>query len=452
MFREHVPYVPMTESRRATGHLRIEERKGRRVWVAIVRFGAAGRTRRVLGPAWAKAKSRPTARGGSAWRAADGPAPAGHLTPKAAEELLRLLLDELPEQQPAAASHNYSRTLGDAVDEWLRHREVEKRLKPTTMRYYRHLAASYVLPELARGRSKQPVSKDNIDQLRLKGRELPLHKISSDDIDRMRRSLLERGLAPRTVAKAMVATYGLFERARRCKWISVNPAADAERVTFKTSRNITVLDPEAVLAIAEACPVIWHAAAIRFSAFTGLRLGELRALRWRDVDYANQMVRVTGNVPAGFNEEGTTKGEHTRVVPLVDLAIQAIEPLSHREHFTGPDDLVFPAPDGDFLTPDPMRRSLYKAMEVAGFAHLRTPRAGGQPFRWHDLRHCFGTLAAQAFPLRDVQAYMGHQHISTTEIYLHHVPQADAAAKLNAVLAPKVGAEALLGAEPPVAT
>jgi len=38
---------------------------------------------------------------------------------------------------------------------------------------------------------------------------------------------------------------------------------------------------------------------------------------------------------------------------------------------------------------------------------------------------------------------MGHQHISTTEIYLHHVPQADAAAKLNAVLAPRVGAGAV---------
>ncbi len=48
-------------------------------------------------------------------------------------------------------------------------------------------------------------------------------------------------------------------------------------MTFKTSRNIVVLDPESVLAIAAACPVPWHAAAIRFSAFTGLRLGELRA-------------------------------------------------------------------------------------------------------------------------------------------------------------------------------
>ena len=93
-----------------------------------------------------------------------------------------------------------------------------------------------------------------------------------------------------------------------------------------------------------------------------------------------------------------------------------------------------------------MRRSLYAAMEDAGFGCLRQERAGRRPFVWHDLRHCFGTLAAQAFPLRDVQAYMGHQHISTTEIYLHHVPQADAATKLNAVLAPRVGAGGLIGA------
>lgn len=421
------------------------------MWVATVRFGAAGRTRKVLGPAWAKASKKQSARGGPVWRAADGPTPDGYLTPKQAEERLRELLDGLPRLQSSGESHNYGRTLGEAVDEWLRHREVEKRLKPTTMRYYRHLANHYVLPELGRGRGTAPVTAENIEVLRAKGRELALHKLTTDHIDRMRRNMLERDIAPRTVSKAMVAAFGILERARRLRWVAVNPAADAERVTFKTSRNIAVLDPDAVMAIAAACPVPWHASAIRFSAFTGLRLGELRALRWRDIDYTNQMIRVTGNVPAGLNEEGTTKGEHSRVVPLVDLAIEAVEPLSRRDRYTLPDDLVFPAPDGDFCTPDPMRRSLYAAMEEAGFGYLRQERAGRRPFVWHDLRHCFGTLAAQAFPLRDVQAYMGHQHISTTEIYLHHVPQADAAAKLNAVLAPRVGAEALLRSDLPAA-
>jgi hypothetical protein len=53
--------------------------------------------------------------------------------------------------------------------------------------------------------------------------------------------------------------------------------------------------------------------------------------------------------------------------------------------------------------------------------------------RLHDLRHTFGTIAVQAFPLSDVKAYMGHADIATTMLYVHHVPQDDAADRLTAV-------------------
>jgi hypothetical protein len=51
----------------------------------------------------------------------------------------------------------------------------------------------------------------------------------------------------------------------------------------------------------------------------------------------------------------------------------------------------------------------------------------------YDLRHTFGSLAVRTAALSDVQAWMGHQHISTTMRYVHYVPQHDAAAKLTAV-------------------
>ena len=54
--------------------------------------------------------------------------------------------------------------------------------------------------------------------------------------------------------------------------------------------------------------------------------------------------------------------------------------------------------------------------------------------RLHDLRHTFGTLAVQGFPLTDVQAFMGHANIETTMIYVHHVPQHDAADRFTALL------------------
>ena len=57
------------------------------------------------------------------------------------------------------------------------------------------------------------------------------------------------------------------------------------------------------------------------------------------------------------------------------------------------------------------------------------PARGG--FTFHDLRHTFGTLAAQVWPLHDVQAFMGHADIQTTMRYLHHVPKHDAAARFT---------------------
>ena len=50
---------------------------------------------------------------------------------------------------------------------------------------------------------------------------------------------------------------------------------------------------------------------------------------------------------------------------------------------------------------------------------------------FHDLRHTFGTLAVQTFPLSDVQAYMGHADIATTMVYVHHTPQHAAADRLG---------------------
>jgi hypothetical protein len=95
--------------------------------------------------------------------------------------------------------------------------------------------------------------------------------------------------------------------------------------------------------------------------------------------------------------------------------------LGRRERFTGPDDLVFVDELGRHVDDWRLRRRFHAALERAGLPKLRL----------HDLRHTFGTLAVQAFPLSDVKAYMGHADIATTMIYVHHVPQIDAADKLS---------------------
>ncbi len=76
-----------------------------------------------------------------------------------------------------------------------------------------------------------------------------------------------------------------------------------------------------------------------------------------------------------------------------------------------------------------MLHALYEAMAAAGIDREAFPAHGG--FTFYDLRHSFGTMAAQVWPLHDVQAFMGHANIQTTMIYAHHVPKQNAAAQFT---------------------
>lgn len=190
------------------------------------------------------------------------------------------------------------------------------------------------------------------------------------------------------------------------------------------SGDFDVLSPAEVSALARAAESEHDAALFTVAAFTGLRLGELRALRWRDIDFASRIVHVRQNFVAG--EFTTPKGKRVRSVPLIDQAAVALDSLSRRERFWGDDDLVFPSVTGDPFDDSRLRRRFAVALSRAGLRRL--------PF--HDLRHSFGTLAVQAFPLSDVQSYMGHTDVQTTMmIYVHHVPKVDAAERLSALVA-----------------
>jgi Phage integrase family len=112
-------------------------------------------------------------------------------------------------------------------------------------------------------------------------------------------------------------------------------------------------------------------------------------------------------------------------VPLIDQAAKALDALSRRERFTGEDDLVFVDALDGHVDDWRLRRRFHDALDRAGLKRLRL----------HDLRHTFGTLAVQAFPLTDVKAFMGHADIATTMIYIHHVPQIDAADRLSRLVA-----------------
>jgi integrase len=228
----------------------------------------------------------------------------------------------------------------------------------------------------------------------------------------------------------LVLLHGVFKRATRKKWIATNPAENVEKVTVKRSGDFNVLTPVEVEAVARAAETEQEAAIYIVAAYSGLRLGELRALRWVDVDFGGRKIHVRRNLPTRGRECEPKSGK-VRSVPLIDQSARVLDALSRREHFTNDADRVFCNTTGGAIGDDDARNSFYAALDRAKLGHLRKKH---DPIVFHDLRHTFGTLAVQAFPISDVQAMMGHADIQTTMIYVHHVPRHDDADRLSALI------------------
>jgi integrase len=396
---------------RVTGHLSLRKRKRGNVWYLRYRLADGRHVQKLLGPAWTE-RSRP---------------PTGYYTKRTAEEALQQALADarrgtLPGSEPTSG-----KTFDDACSDWLRYVEHDKQRSPSTLSDYRNVVRSSLLPEF--------------------GADTPLEKITTKRIESYRERLLDEGLlSRRTIQKTLVLLFGILKRAKRRGWIPSNPAEDVERVTVKRSGDFNVLSPEEVSAVARAAESEQDAAIYAVAAYTGLRLGELRALRWRDLDFAKQTVLVRGSFTHG--RPGPPKSGKVRSVPLIDQAARPLDALSRRPMFTGPDDLVFCTELGDHVNDDRLRERFYAALEAAG---LGDKRLGGDPMVFHDLRHTFGTLAVEAWPLHDVQAYMGHADIQTTMIYIHFQPKTAAADKLSQLVADATAAveEATADAQSP---
>jgi integrase len=229
-----------------------------------------------------------------------------------------------------------------------------------------------------------------------------------------------RRLSNRSRNKILVVLHGVFRRAARVWGLPLNPAAQVERHPQSASGDIDVFTPEEVYALARAADGEQDAAVFVVAAFTGLRTGELRALRWRDVDFAAHVVRVRASYAHGVTT--TPKSGKVRSVPLVDAAAEWLARLERAR--PSPDDgaLVFSEHDGSHLSDERLRWRYGKALGRARLRHLR----------FHDLRHTFGSLAISRADIVEVQAWMGHADVKTTMRYLHYRDRADAAARLNA--------------------
>ncbi len=274
----------LTRSGAPSGHVyRVERRRGGPRWYVKYRLPDGRQVQRVLGPAWTQ-RTRPAE---------------GYWTrPLAEAELRRILAEAQRGTLPGMVRTGV--TFADAAAEWLRYVEHERNAKPSTLADYR-----YVVATLNRSLG-----------------ELRLEDIDVATLERWRdRFAADRSSTNRTLQKYTIALGSIFKRATRVYGLSSNPAAVMERPRLRRTKEITVLTAEEVRDLVAAAESEQDGAVYLTAAFTGLRLGELLALRWRDVDLGKNSLHVR----ASF----TRDVESTPLVRSTVRALSSVSPATH---------------------------------------------------------------------------------------------------------------------------
>jgi integrase len=253
---------------------------------------------------------------------------------------------------------------------------------------------------------------------------------------------VDRSLSPQTVVHFHRVLHEALGTAVKWGLLAVNPA-DAVTPPRVTRKEPTVLTEEQTLALLEASKGTRLHMPILLAVSTGMRRGEILALRWSDCDLKEGQiyVRAVSQTSAGITFKEPKSRTSRRALALPQFAVVALK--EHRKAQSayrlelGPGyqdtGLVVPAADGSTWAP-----SLFTAAFCDFVRKVKLPR-----IRFHDLRHGHVTqLLLAGVPLKVVSARAGHSGIAiTADLYGHVLPGADeqAAKKLNDALFPGAG-------------
>ncbi|MDH5834533.1 tyrosine recombinase XerC [Luteimonas kalidii] len=210
-----------------------------------------------------------------------------------------------------------------------------------------------------------------------------------------------RGLSPKSLQRRLSAVRGFYHWLLRHGHVPANPAASIRAP--KAPRKLPqVLDPDEAKALVEvdtAAPLgLRDRAMLELFYSSGLRLAELCALRWRDLQLDEGLVTVLG------------KGARQRIVPVGSHARNALSAW-RAERGGGQDAPVFPGRGGGPIGPRAVQMRMRQLAQRQGLFKRVHP---------HLLRHSFASHVLESSgDLRGVQELLGHADIATTQIYTH---------------------------------
>ncbi len=316
-------------------------------------------------------------------------------------------------------------TVGDYLEYWLS--VAATTVRPRTATRYSQYVRVHAVPALGRHR---------LTQLK------PLH------LQQLYAARLEAGASPSTVHHLHAVLHRALAMAERWELVRRNVAKQVTppRVPRYKIRPLTPRDVTRLFAAGEGTR---FEAAIVLAVVSGLRLGEIFALRWSDIDLGeDSVVHVRGSLQR-------VNGRLTIVEPktdqsMRDVAIGSLGVEALRRHRLRQNQLRLRAgeawEDSDLVFPNNRGRYMATDYFVRQYLQPVVAAAGLPRVRFHDLRHTFATLQlSNKQPVKIVSEMMGHTRTAITQDLYTHVSaqmQRQAAAAMDALLA---DAEAVAG-------
>ena len=236
---------------------------------------------------------------------------------------------------------------------------------------------------------------------------------------------IEGGLSPRSIRKYHTMLGSIFARAVHDRVITANPCEHTE-VPKVVTRRARTLTPEEYAVLLAAVPER-HRLMVETAMETGLRWGELIALRPRHIDFLRRTITIEETIVEVSRRHSPTgermltkpypKDNEPRTFGVRPGWLEAVaEHVRHRE--LDRDDLLFATAAGTPISRNTFRTRVWRpAVQASGIDF---------EVRMHDLRHAHASwLLAGGSDLKSVMDRMGHAQIQTTQKYLHALPEAD---------------------------
>lgn len=291
-------------------------------------------------------------------------------------------------------------TLAVFAEEWLQAASAGavlarggKRYKPSTIRGYRRGLDKRVLPALGHRR---------------------LSTITRNEVQALAEQLRSEEMSASTINNTIDPLRSIFRRAIRQGIVSVNPTTDLD-LEKPRGRRERIASPREAASLLAALPAseraVWATA-----FYAGLRRGELRSLRWSDVDLGRSEIRVERSWDAVEGVIDPKSETSARTVPLLAILRDYLDQHKLATERDG-EDLVFGRTGADPFVPSTTRNRAIEAWEAA------EPVLA--PITLHECRHTFASTLIDSgiTNAKAIQDAMGHSSIQVTfDLYGHLLP------------------------------